>query len=137
MPGCAAQIPAEDRWAIIAYLRVLQEVEEMNALSPEELAALGAAARGEILFTQKLCATCHRFDDAIAIGPSLKGLLGSEVPLVSGETIIADEAYIKESILEPMAKTREGASAGLMNLVPPLPTDEEIADLIEYIKTQN
>lgn len=137
MPGYAAQIPAEDRWAIIAYLRVLQEIDEMNALSPEELAALGASARGEVLFTQKMCITCHRFDDNVAIGPTLKGLLGSEVKLVSGETIVADEAYIKESILEPMAKTREGATAGLMNLIPPIPTDEEIADLIEYIKTQN
>lgn len=137
MPGYSAQIPAEDRWAIIAYLRVLQEVDAMNALSPEELAALGGAARGEILFTQKQCITCHRFDDNVAVGPNLKGLLGSEIKLVSGETIVADEAYIKESILEPMAKTREGVSAGLMNLATPLPTDEEIADLIEYIKAQN
>ena len=135
MPGYAAQIPAEDRWAIIAYLRVLQEVEAMNALSPEEMAALGAASRGELLFTSKTCIVCHKFDDSFAVGPSLLNILGSEITLDTGEKIIADEAYIKESILDPMAKTRQGATKGAMAIAGPL-TDEEISDLIEYIKTQ-
>lgn len=137
MPGYAAQIPAEDRWAIIAYLRVLQEGEAMNALSPEEMAALGASARGGVLFEKYTCNACHKFDGSYSIGPVLTNLLGSEVKLDNGETITADEAYFKESILDPAAKTREGALKGAMAVPGEPPTDEEIADLIEYIKAQN
>ncbi|MDA0667604.1 MAG: DUF3341 domain-containing protein [Planctomycetota bacterium] len=137
MPGYAAQIPAEDRWAIIAYLRVLQEVEVMNALSPEEMAALGAASRGEILFTQKICVGCHSLNGVALVGPPLNGFLDSEIKLDTGETIVADADYFKESILDPAAKIREGALKGLMVLAGDPLTDEEISDLLEYIKTQN
>lgn len=137
MPGYAAQITAEDRWAIVAYLRVIQEVEAMNALSPEEMAALGASARGGVLFEKYTCNACHKFDGTYSIGPVLTDFLGSEVKLDSGETVIADEAYFKESILDPAAKTREGALKGAMAVPGGPPTDEEISDLLEYIKTQN
>lgn len=137
MPGYAEQIPAEDRWAIIAYLRVLQEVEAMNALSPEELAALGAAARGEILFTAKICNSCHSLDGSPLVGPPLNAFVDTEITLDTGEKIIADADYIKESILDPMAKTREGALKGAMAIVGDPLTDEEISDLIAYLRTQN
>jgi len=136
MPGYAAQITAEDRWAIIAYLRVLQEVESMNALSPEEMAALGASARGSVLFEKYTCNACHKFDGTYSIGPVLSNFLGSEVKLDSGETIVADEAYFTESIIDPAAKTREGALKGAMAVPGGPPTAEEIVDLLEYIKTQ-
>ncbi|MGB0954029.1 MAG: quinol:electron acceptor oxidoreductase subunit ActD [Planctomycetota bacterium] len=140
MPAYASQISPEDRWAIIAYMRVLQAEAASHGPSAEEVSAMSPAERGEKLFTDKICVTCHAIDDsagAPAIGPPLMGLLGSEVKLDTGETLVIDEAYIIESIKDPAAKTREGALKGAM---PPLGagiTDEEIQDIIEYLKTKN
>ena len=67
-------------------------------------------------------------------GPSFKGSFGTQQPLASGETITVDENYIRESIMEPMAKVRAGYK-------PVMPTykgqlkDEEIAAIIAYIKS--
>jgi len=42
MPGYATRIPAEDRWAIVAYLRALQLSQEVDVsqLAPDELPQL-------------------------------------------------------------------------------------------------
>ena len=42
--------------------------------------------------------------DSLARGPNLEGLFGRQVKLSDGRTIVADEAYIRESILNPAAK---------------------------------
>jgi cytochrome c oxidase subunit 2 len=64
-------------------------------------------AAGEKKFQQLGCITCHG-DQPGARGPSLRGLFGSPVPLQSGETIVANETYIRESILRPNAKIAAG-----------------------------
>ena len=88
---------------------------------------------GAKVFTDLGCVTCH-LDSAQGRGPSLKGVFGSQVTLVSGEKVVADEGYIRESILTPTAK--------LVNGYPPLmPTfqgvvsEEQIAQLTAYIKS--
>ncbi|MDX1590784.1 MAG: cytochrome c oxidase subunit II [Balneolaceae bacterium] len=89
---------------------------------------------GEQLTNQYACVTCHSVDGSEILGPSFQGLFGSERPLASGETVTADENYIRESILEPNAKVVEGydpvmpAFAGSLN-------DRQIDAIIEYIKT--
>jgi mono/diheme cytochrome c family protein len=136
MPAYASQIPAEDRWAIVAYMRVLQAEAAAGGPSAEEVAEMTPEARGELLFKDKICNTCHSLDGSPLVGPPLNGILGSEIKLDTGESIVVDEAYIIESIKDPAAKTREGALKGAM---PPLGagiTDEEIQDLLEFLKTQ-
>ncbi|REJ84168.1 MAG: cytochrome c oxidase subunit II [Acidobacteria bacterium] len=91
------------------------------------------SSSGEQLFTSLACSTCHLSGDSNR-GPALHGLPGSEVQLASGETVIADDAYLRESILEPRAKLRQG-------YVPLMPTfegqvsEEQLHDLIAFIKT--
>ncbi len=58
---------------------------------------------GARLFTELRCDTCHRPDGA-GRGPSLEGIFGRTVTLRDGRTLIADEAYLRESILEPGVK---------------------------------
>src|SRR5215208_5508118 len=65
------------------------------------------AAAGEKLFQDLVCSSCHR-DDALARAPQLKGLFGSTVQLQNGATAVADEAYIRESIVNPQAKIVNG-----------------------------
>src|SRR5207302_1123235 len=61
------------------------------------------AAGGEKLFQSMGCNTCHRGDSG-ARGPNLAGLYNSTVHLNDGHTVIADDAYLRESILQPTAK---------------------------------
>lgn len=97
------------------------------------------AARGEQLVQQFGCTACHSVDGSKGIGPTLKGVWGSEVTLDSGETVVADEAYLRESILEPDGKTVRGFSPGVMTVVQPkLPEigqGDKLAALVEYIRS--
>lgn len=56
------------------------------------------------------CVACHSSDGSLLgkVGPTWKGLLGREVVLADGGRTVADEAYLRESILEPTAKVVRG-----------------------------
>ena len=89
--------------------------------------------RGEQLFTQLACVTCH-LPDGSGRGPSLVGVFGSMVTLDNGTTLTADESYLRESILNSQAKT----VAGYQQLMPTfqgIVNEDGIASLIEYIKS--
>ena len=91
------------------------------------------AEGGAKLFASLACNTCHR-PDAQGRGPVLDGLFGRTVKLQSGETVTADEAYLRESILNPSAKV----TAGFQPIMPTfqgLVTEEQLLELIEYIKS--
>jgi cytochrome c oxidase subunit 2 len=92
---------------------------------------------GEELYTSKGCLACHSIDGSPGTGPTLKGAFGRTVKLATGETITADDAYLKESILDPDAKIVEGFQPGVMAAVvtPGFVTDEEADALVAYIKT--
>ena len=91
------------------------------------------AAAGERLFTERNCATCHRADSG-ARGPVLGGIFGKRIALQNGETVMADEAYIRESILSPAARI----VAGYQPIMPPYQgqlTEEQLLQLIAYIQS--
>ena len=89
--------------------------------------------RGEQLFTQLACVTCH-LSDGSGRGPSLVGVFGSTVTLDNGTTLTADESYLRESILSSQAKTVAGYPQ-LMPTFQGLVNEDGIASLIEYIKS--
>ncbi|MCU1383089.1 MAG: cytochrome c oxidase, subunit [Acidobacteria bacterium] len=91
------------------------------------------ASAGEKLFQDLACNTCHR-PDAQGRGPVLQGLFGKTVQLQSGETMTVDEAYVRESIINPSAKV----AAGFQPIMPTfqgLVTEEQLLELIEYVKS--
>jgi len=90
------------------------------------------AASGQELSVSKGCVACHSIDGTTIIGPSWKGLYGSQESLEDGSSVTVDDAYIKESILNPTIKITKGYQP----LMPVLPvTDEEIVALTAYIKS--
>jgi cytochrome c oxidase subunit 2 len=100
-----------------------------NQMSPVEA--------GKQLFTTTLgCATCHNADGTGGRGPALTALFGKTVQLEGGTTVNADEAYIRESILNPQGQL-------VMGYQPIMPTfkgqlnEEQILQLIAYIKSLN
>ena len=90
------------------------------------------AQQGERLFQQLGCNTCHR-EDSLARGPSLTGLFGKPVKLKDGRTIVADETYIRESILNSQAKTVAGFEP-IMPVFQGQISEEGVLQLIKYIQ---
>ena len=98
----------------------------------DEPASLAAA--GEATFQQLGCSGCHRPDGGGA-GPSLVGIFGQPQPLEGGQTAIADEQYIRESILRPNVQI----VAGYQPIMPSYEgqiSEEQLLQLIEYIRSQ-
>ncbi len=97
------------------------------------LATLPPAEAGRKLYQSRGCGQCHSVDGSSGIGPSFKDLFGHTVALRGGGSVIADENYLRESILEPMANVVAGFE-------PVMPTykgrlkDQEITALISYLK---
>jgi cytochrome c oxidase subunit 2 len=91
------------------------------------------ADAGQKLFIDLACNSCHR-PDAQGRGPVLDGLIGRTVALQSGGSIVADEAYVRESILNPSAKITEGYQP-IMPTFQGLISEEQLLQLIEYIKS--
>jgi cytochrome c oxidase subunit II len=88
---------------------------------------------GEKLFKDLSCVTCHK-EDTTGRGPTLVGLYGKAVTLDNGSTVEADEAYIRESIVNPRAKLVSGFPP-IMPTFQGLVSEEGLLQLIEYIKS--
>ena len=89
---------------------------------------------GKDLFYNKLgCASCHAGGPAQR-GAKLEGIYGKEVKLTGGGTVIADDNYIRESILNPTAKIVEGYQP-IMPTFKGQVTDEQLNGLVAYIKS--
>lgn len=120
MKGWVHVIPADEyeQWA--------------KGIDPE-LAELTPLEAGERLFTELGCLACHNPSSG-ALGARVEGLFGSEVQLNDGTTVVADEAYLRESILEPMAKIVAGYQ-------PIMPTfkgqidESQLMQIIAYLKS--
>jgi cytochrome c oxidase subunit 2 len=91
------------------------------------------AAAGEKLFQSQGCIACHRQGAALQ-APLLANLFGSTVTLQSGATVVADEAYIRESIVNPQAKIVAGFQP-IMPTFQGLVTEEQLLQLIAYVKS--
>ena len=87
---------------------------------------------GAKVFQANGCPTCH-LADGTGIGPSLLGLYGNPVKLTTGETVTADDAYIRESIVLPKAKVVLGY-APIMPTFQGRMTEEQISNVIAYIR---
>jgi cytochrome c oxidase subunit 2 len=91
------------------------------------------ASAGGKLFADLACNTCHR-PDVQGRGPVLNNLFGRTVSLEGGGSAVVDEAYIRESIVDPKAKI----SAGFQ---PTMPTyqgtvsEQGLLELIEYVRS--
>ncbi|HUO33161.1 MAG TPA: cytochrome c oxidase subunit II [Bryobacteraceae bacterium] len=117
--------------AMIGWVYVMEPQAYQAWLSGGTTGSL--ASTGEKLFQDLACANCHHLNDQGRC-PNLRNLFGSAVPLSDGRTVKADEAYIRESILNPSAKVVAGYQP-IMPTFQGLVTEEGVLQLIEYIKS--
>ncbi len=98
-----------------------------------DLSAVPPAVAGKKIFTLYGCNTCHG-----QYGPTLAGLYGRPVEVIDDHgrrrTVIADEAYLRESILDPNAKLVSGYPNRMPSFKSTL-SEEQLLDVIEYIKS--
>jgi cytochrome c oxidase subunit II len=88
---------------------------------------------GQKLFQSLGCTNCHRFDTQ-GRGPNIVGVYGKPVLLSDGTSVIADDAYIRDSILNPGAKI----VAGFQPIMPSFQgvlTEDQVLSLIAYVKS--
>lgn len=91
------------------------------------------AVEGEKLFIKSGCSGCHGVSSKIQ-APKLEGIYGHPVPLNGGQVVLADDTYIRDSILMPGSQI----AAGYQNIMPTFKghlSEEEIMQLIAYIKS--
>lgn len=81
------------------------------------------------------CLACHTSDGTDSVGPTWLGLAGSDRDLESGETVVADDAYLRESIVDPSAKIVAGFSPIMPEGYEDQLSEEEINELISYINS--
>jgi cytochrome c oxidase subunit 2 len=91
------------------------------------------AERGARLFNDLACNSCH-LDSGQGRGPSLRDIVGRPVELADGSSVLVDEGYLRESILNSQAKVVRGFTP-LMPTFQGLISEEGLATLIEYIKS--
>ncbi len=112
---------------------VVMEPSEFQAWMSGGAPEGSLASTGQKLFADFACNTCHR-PDAQGRGPVLDGLFGKQQALQNGQSVAVDEAYIRESILNPSAKI----TAGFQPIMPTfqgLVSEEQLLALIEYVKS--
>jgi cytochrome c oxidase subunit 2 len=90
-------------------------------------------SRGEQLFSDLACNTCH-LSDGRGRGPSLTNKFGAAERLATGATVAVDEGYVRESILMPQAKLVDGYQP-LMPTFQGLVSEENVMALVEYVKS--
>lgn len=103
---------------------------EQKELSERELPL---AELGRNLYTSQGCAGCHSLDGSVVIGPSFQGLYGAERLFTDGTSRVADEEYLRESILYP----GRVINVGFNNIMPSYEgqlSDDQITAIIEFIK---
>src|SRR5580700_8312567 len=91
------------------------------------------SATGEKIFAELGCVTCHR-SDSQGRGPNLQGVFGKPVLLEGGRTVLADENYLRESILDPGAKIVNGYKP-VMPTFQGLVSEEQLNALVAYVKS--
>ena len=97
-----------------------------------------AEPKGLTLIKNNACIACHSLDGVNIVGPSFKGLYNNEkIVITDGREmkIKADSAYILKSIIDPDVDIVKGFNKGLMKSYRPLLKNDDIAEIIIYMKT--
>jgi cytochrome c oxidase subunit 2 len=89
---------------------------------------------GRLLYEKRGCAQCHSIDGSGGIGPTLLGSFGARRQFTDGSSGAVDENYIRESLLNPRAKTVAGFDPVMPTFMGRL-KENEVEAIIAYIKS--
>jgi cytochrome c oxidase subunit 2 len=118
---------------MIGSVIVMQPTEFDNWLSGNS-GQQSPAVAGRQLFQSLGCVSCHGANGEGGRGPALAGLFGRKVFLTDGQTLIADESYVRESIENPQAKLVAGFGP-IMPTFQGQVTPEQLIQIMAFIKS--
>lgn len=130
-----AELCGRQHSTMIAKVNVMEPGEFDSWVAEQTAASNDPVARGQKLAKDFGCVACHSIDGTRIVGPTWKGVYGSTETFTDGTSATVDDAYLHESIVNPAAKIVQG----YQNLMPATfgtqLTEEQIADIIAFIKS--
>lgn len=111
---------------------------DTTMVSDSTAAPPGGSPEGASIVKNSGCIACHSTDGTKIVGPTFKNLFGEQQTVTrAGKevTVTADDEYIRKSIYEPDADVVQGYQKGLMQSYKGTLTDDDVAKIIEYLKT--
>jgi cytochrome c oxidase subunit 2 len=123
-----------DAWSAVQR-RGLSEAQDANPVAGEPVRpASNLVGEGERVAAEQGCLKCHSIDGSRHIGPTWVNLYGRQEKLTTGKLVLADEAYLTKSMMDPGADV----VAGYQNVMPTYQgrlAPPEAAAIVEYIKS--
>lgn len=133
--GCEREAPAPAVPPAAASPVKEQPAEPSPAVASMDEATLNVwAQKGRQVWQAKTCFMCHSLKGAPLAGPSPLGVWGSKQKLADGREVLVDEAYIRESILDPAAAITAGYATQMISFQGQI-TDEQIVAVTALFRT--
>jgi len=126
-----SQYCGTDHSQMIGSIYVMKP-EDYRAWLQASTSGQSLAQDGERLFASLSCNACHNTRPD-ARGPNLVGVYGSQLTLANGETVTADEAYLRQAILDPAQHVTQGY-APIMPTYQGQVSEDGVIALVEYIR---
>jgi cytochrome c oxidase subunit 2 len=114
---------------------VVMTPDEFKKWLASSTSGASLAQNGERLFASLSCTACHN-GRPDARGPSLANVYGSKLTLANGQSTIADEAYLRDAILNPSQHVTQGY-APIMPTYQGQISEDGVISLVEYLKNLN
>jgi cytochrome c oxidase subunit 2 len=113
---------------------IVMEPREFDNWLSGNVGSTTPAAAGQQLYQTLGCASCHGANGEGGRGPTLAGAFGKDTPLQNGTSVKVDEAYIRESILNPQAQLVVGFGP-IMPTFQGQVSEDQVMQLVAYIKS--
>ncbi len=127
-----AEYCGTDHSRMLARL-IIQPADEYQQWLQQAGDSHSLASEGELLFRQFGCSGCHGPAN-VAHAPPLTGLYGRRVQLADGTEVLADQAYIRDSILLPQKQIVAGFEPIMPSFANVL-DEEAVLRLVAYIRS--
>jgi len=127
-----AEYCGTDHAHMLGRIVVLGESEYETWLARQDVTGT-LAAEGAKLFRQLGCSGCHSPQSTVR-APPLEGLYGKPVPLSDGTMVVADERYIRDSIVRPRAEVTAGYAPVMPSFAGRV-SEDELVRLVAYLKS--
>ena len=118
--------------AMIGWVTVMEPADYQAWLSGGS-SGISIADNGAKLFQDLGCASCHQ-EVQQGRGPTLRGAYGDEVKLNDGQTVVVNDDYVRESIVNPQAKIVAGFQP-IMPTFQGLVSEDQLLQLVAYVKS--
>lgn len=128
-----AEYCGTDHSRMVTKVSVVSQ-DAFDTFVTEQAQAAEGPVDGATVFTRSGCVGCHAMGDTpSALGPNLRGLYGKEERLADGQTVLVDENYLRESIVNPMAKVVQGYNPVMPSYAAQL-SEKELTALVLYLR---